>query len=192
MIKFEEIKAVKIADLDTRWAVDLKTMARFAKLCIVNNGISDGKKHEWANILYPGDISTGMIRIDNFINTSISIKNNGYLTLLNCLETDCKLIDPEHGTYGIKNKIITHSWNTLPLIRDGKDIHDGRHRLAALMALGTEKTHVVMINFSNEPQKTTISELREFGEDIVAAIKVFQRDNCHKNPIHSHASSRQI
>ena len=188
MIKFKEIKAVKIADLDTRWAVDLKTMARFAKLCIVNNGIiSDGKKHEWANILYPGDISKGMIRIDNFINASISIKNNGYLTLLNCLETDCKLIDPKQGTYGIKNKIITHSWNTLPLIRDGKDIHDGRHRLAALMALGTEKTHVVMIDFFNMPPETkekTIRDLKEFGDKIIFAIKTLQKDNCHTTQFH--------
>jgi len=167
---FDKIDIISIDKLDTGWKVSLKEMSNFVEYCYSENGVlSDLSKRKWAKVIYGDSSPQNLGRLENFVKTGMSIKNEGYFTVL-------KYNYEFDDTYtGESSRIIVHGIRVslngvLPRIRGQNVIDDGRHKLAVLSALGVKRTPVIMIKTVDSDSSGMII----FNLDVVKGIERFK------------------
>ena len=158
-ITFEKLEIRKIRELKTRWEISLEEMAEIA----LRLAAPDPDMSELSKSLYGDALKANLFRTNTFRNIMLSISNHGYLTLM-----DSPPEDPER----------LHQYNKLiciPWVVKVDWIHDGRHRLSALLACGHEETVIARCN--NEltiPVEEVGAMYEALTEDINSALEEFK------------------
>jgi len=158
-VVFEKLEIRKIRELKTSWKISLEEMAEIA----LRLAAPDPDMSELSKSLYGDASKSNLFRTNTFRNIMLSISNHGYLTL--------RASPPEDLERLHQYKKLTD----IPRVVQVNRVHDGRHRLAALLACGHEETVIaVCSNGLPIPVEDVGAMYEALTEDINSALEEFK------------------
>ncbi len=152
--KFLCIRMMALQNLETGWAISTEALTEFARVCIEKEGnFSPAEFHSWTKkIDHPPD------NLQGFISLIMSIKKEGFKYAFDNLEKYRKSGElPE-----------------VPRVTEGLNLDDGRHRVAALRALGVTVLPMYVIRIEKvKREHQLVGKSEAFCAETLAATELF-------------------